>query len=345
VEVIPVETFKYPVGVLLFNRPHLAKHVLESLKSSVLPLNDKKLVFHIDGFSGSKNEENFESDLTRKTQKLVKEYFPDSHVIKQNSNVGIARAFYNVMDYIFANFDSKFAVFQEEDVFLRPNYFLNMSIFLEAIYKLDEVGVVSVNDVDHYQTVRDEPFCATFGTREFAINRNVFVKNRNIYEVYLESLGEQYRRKDLAKVNQALARFDLELHSPFQDVFQHELLRRQESLHIRWNIPGRYDANFSNGESIFGTSIMQTLKLLVTKVGKNKMNDNLAPSAISPKSFDLKKLRAQENEYWEAWFHDRPKSIGNSNEAALIRLRNRLKVSRINHFIEYLYVRRVRRGF
>jgi hypothetical protein len=249
------------------------------------------------------------------------------------------------MDYIFANFDSNFAVFQEEDVFLRPNYILNMSIFLEAIYKLDEVGVVSVNDVDHYQTVRDEPFCATFGTREFAINRNVFVKNRNIYEVYLKSLGEQYRRKDLAKVNQALARFDLELHSPFQDVFQHELLRRQESLHIRWNIPGRYDANFSNGESIFGTSIMQTLKLLVTKVGKNIMNDNLAPSAISPKSFDLKKLRAQENEYWEAWFHDRPKSIGNSNEAALIRLRNRLKVSRINHFIEYLYVRRVRRGF
>ena len=339
-----METFKYPVGVLLFNRPHLAKHVLESLKSSTLPLNDKRLVFHIDGFSGSKNEENFESDLTRKTQKLVKEYFPDSHVIKQDSNVGIARAFYNVMDYIFANFDSKFAVFQEEDVFLRPNYFLNMSIFLEAIYKLDEVGVVSVNDVDHYQTVRDEPFCATFGTREFAINRNVFVKNRNIYEVYLESIGDQYRKKNLANVNQALARFDLKLQSPFQDVFQHELLRMQGALHVRWNIPGRYDANFSNGESIFGTSIMQTLKLLVTKINKNREVPNSVPPVISAKDLDLVKIRAQENEYWRDWFTSRPQPIGESNQAALIRLRNRLKISRINHLIEYLYARKVRSG-
>jgi len=340
-----VETFKYPIGVLLFNRPHLAKHVLESLKSSILPLNEKKLVFHIDGFSGSKNEENFESDLTRKTQKLVKEYFPESHVIKQDSNVGIARAFYNVMDHIFSNFDSEFAVFQEEDVFLKPNYFLNMSIFLEAIYQLDEVGVVSVNDVDHYQTVRDEPFCPTFGTREFAINRDVFVKNRNIYEVYLESLGDHYRKKDLVKVNQALARFDLELQSPFQDVFQHELLRMQGALHLRWNIPGRYDANFSNGESIFGTSIMQTLKMLLTKISINRAVPNSALPEISAKDLDLVKIRAQENEYWSSWFSARPEPVSKSNQDQLIRLRNRLKLSRINHLVEYLYVRKVRREF
>ena len=125
-----METFEYPIGVLLFNRPHLAKHVLESLKSSILPLNDKKLIFHIDGFSGSKNEENFESDLTRKTEKLVKKYFPDSHIIRQDSNIGIARSFFAVMSYIFSNFDAEFAVFQEEDVFLRPDYFQNLKNLL-----------------------------------------------------------------------------------------------------------------------------------------------------------------------------------------------------------------------
>ena len=340
-----METFKYPIGVLLFNRPHLAKHVLESLKSSILPLNEKKLVFHIDGFSGSKNEENFESDLTRKTQKLVKEYFPESHVIKQDSNVGIARAFYNVMDHIFSNFDSEFAVFQEEDVFLRPDYFQNLKVLLDVASGSSNVGALSVNDIDHYQKFRPEKLCPTFGTREFALRRDIFIQGIKIYEVYLESIGDQYRKKDLANVNQALARFDLKLQSPFQDVFQHELLRMQGALHLRWNIPGRYDANFSNGESIFGTSIMQTLKLLVTKINKNREVPNSVPPVISAKDLDLVKIRAQENEYWRDWFTSRPQPIGESNQAALIRLRNRLKISRINHLIEYLYARKVRRGF
>ena len=340
-----METFEYPLGVLLFNRPHLAKHVLKSLKNSRLPLDEKRIVFHIDGFYGSKNEENFETDLTRKTKRLVESYFPSAHVIKQDSNVGIARAFYNVMDYIFANFDSQFAVFQEEDVFLRPDYFHNMSIFLDAISKLDKVGAVSVNDVDHYQTIRNELICPTFGTREFAIRRDVFVQNRKIYGVYLESLGDHYRKKDLVKVNQALEPFNLVLQSPFQDVFQHELLRMMGALHLRWNVPGRYDANFSNGESIFGKSILQTLKMLTSRTSKNLATPNIAPSEISLKDFNLVELRAQENEYWGNWFSERPQPVSKSNQAQLIRLRNRLKISRINHLIEYLYVRRIRREF
>ena len=340
-----MEIFEYPIGVLLFNRPHLARHVLESLKSSTLPLNHKKLVFHIDGFSGSKNEENFESDLTRKTEKLVIEYFPDSHVIKQDSNVGIARAFYNVMSYIFSNFDAEFAVFQEEDVFLRPDYFQNLKVLLDVASGLKQVGAFSVNDIDHYQKCRPEKLCPTYGSREFSLRRDVFIQGRKIYEVYLESIGDQYRKKDLAQVNQALARFDLKLQSPFQDVFQHELLRRQKTLHIRWNIPGRYDANFSNGESIFGASIMQTLKMLLTKINKNREVPNSVPPEISAKDIDLVKIRAQENEYWQDWFQNMPQQTEESNQATLIRLRNRLKISRINHLIEYLYARKVRRGF
>jgi hypothetical protein len=340
-----VETFEYPIGVLLFNRPHLAKHVLESLKSSILPLNDKKLIFHIDGFSGSKNEENFESDLTRKTEKLVKKYFPDSHIIKQDSNIGIARSFFAVMSYIFSNFDAEFAVFQEEDVFLRPDYFQNLKNLLDVASSFRNVGALSVNDIDHYQKIRPEKLCPTFGTREFALRRDVFIQGRKIYEAYLESIGEQYRKKDLVKVNQALARFDLKLQSPFQDIFQHELLRMQGALHLRWNIPGRYDANFSNGESIFGTSIIQTLKLLVTKTSKDNEIPNLKSHEIYPEDFELVKIRAQENEYWRDWFNSRPQPIGESNQAELIRLRNRLKISRINHLIEYLYARKVRRGF
>ena len=340
-----MEVFEYPLGVLLFNRPHLVKHVLKSLKNSRLPLDEKRMVFHIDGFYGSKNEEYFETDLTRKTQRLVESYFPGAHVIRQDSNVGIARAFYSIMDYIFANFNSKFAVFQEEDVFLRPDYFLNMSIFLQAISKIEKVGVVSINDIDHYQTVRNDVICPTYGTREFAIRRDVFLQNREIYEVYLESLGEHYRKKDLVKVNLALEPFGISLQSPFQDVFQHELLRMKSALHLRWNIPGRYDANFSNGESIFGKSILQTLKMLTSRTSKNLATPNIAPSEISLKDFNLVELRAQENEYWGNWFSERPQPVSKSNQAQLIRLRNRLKISRINHLIEYLYVRRIRREF
>jgi hypothetical protein len=34
----------------------------------------------------------------------------------------------------------------------------------------------------------------------------------------------------------------MQLRSPMQDVFQHEIIRSKEKLHIRVNIPGSYQA-------------------------------------------------------------------------------------------------------
>jgi len=337
-------TFEYPVGVLLFNRPHLAKHVLESLKNSSLPLDEKFLVFHIDGFVGSKNEENFESDKTRKTLHLVRKYFPDAHVISQKTNVGIAKSFYILMSYVFHNFEAEFAVFQEEDVFLKTDYFANMTFFLKAIFNENKIGAASISDFDHYELRRPDKICPTFGTREFALRRDIFLRSQKIYEVYLESIGPKYRTKDLSKINESLAQFGIALPLPFQDVFQHEILRLQGKLHLRLNIPGRFDANFSNGESIPGISILQTLRMLFSHTRKLKLEDKPPQPQEESYSYDLEFLEGEENRIWESRFLGNEQISTKTSQLALIRVRNRLKVSNLNHFIEYIYIFRVRRG-
>ena len=336
-----MNAFQYPVGVLLFNRPHLSRHVLESLKRSTLPLSEKLVVFHIDGFSGSKNEENFESDQTNKTLRLVRKYFPSSKIIAQESNVGIAQSFYNVMSEIFVSFSSEFAVFQEEDVFLKKDYFKNLQYFLDEVSSIDEIGAVSVNDIDHYQVKREEAICPTFGTREFAIRREAFVESQYIFEIYLKSLGSKYRSKDLEKINHALRTYNIELPSPFQDVFQHEMLRLQRRLHVRWNIPGRYDANFTNGESIAGLSVMQILNLLLRSTRDHKSQ----PSDINTHFGDIKKelnqLSVLEDKYWNSRVFLSENETLNSRQSDLIRLRNRLKVTWLHNMLESLYLRKV----
>jgi hypothetical protein len=336
-----MDAFEYPLGVLLFNRPHLVKHVFKSLKNSRLPLDEKRMVFHIDGFYGSKNEENFETDLTRKTQRLVESYFPGAHVIRQDSNVGIARAFYNVMDYVFANFDSKFAVFQEEDVFLRCDYFSNMSKFLKHVSPIEKIGAVSINNFDHYDVTRSEIVCPTFGTREFALRRSAFIQSQEMYQVYLGSLGPKYREKNIINVNRALSPFKIQIPTPFQDVFQHEMLRAQGKLHLRLNIPGRFDANFANGESITGFSVLQIVAMLLNKGNRRPAISSRFDFEIATEDLDLEKLSQLENHFWNQRIFSDEKIVNNLREEKLIKIRNFSKVSVIRNILEGHYLSKI----
>jgi hypothetical protein len=333
-----VKSFEYPVGVLFFNRPHLVKLVLRCLKESKLPLQEEKLVFHLDGFSGSKFEELSEKDRTPAVDKLVRNYFPKSHVIKQKTNIGIAKSFFEIKEYVFREFDSDFAVFQEEDTLLYPSYFEVMSLALQSLGDLPWLGALSISNQDHYQNDEKGLIVPTFGTREMALNRKVFLESKDIYLAYLDSLGGSYRSKNLEKVNQALKTFDLNLQSPMQDVFQHEIIRMQKRQQVRINTLGSFQANFSAGESIQGLSIVELLLRLI-----GKRSDEAYPMDLQEfsgmRAVNVETLQVLEDKLWNGWwerFVDT--SASKPIESKLISIRNMLGLAKLKHVIESMLI-------
>jgi len=331
-------TFEYPVGVLLFNRPHLVKFVLKSLKRSNLPLNEELLVFHLDGYSGSKFETQLEKNRTDEVEKLVRQFFPKSHIIRQNKNIGIAKSFYVVMEYIFSTFECKFAIFQEEDTFLASHYFQVMSSILNEVESKEWIGALSINNVDHYQSLTNELVVPTFGTREMAFSRQVFLESKEIYGTYLESLGETYRSKNLEDVNRALSKFSIHMRSPMQDVFQHELLRWHKKLHLRINVPGSFQANFSGGESIPGLGILVLLTELFRIFWNSQQIAERGTSQFDFSNLNRNSLEITEKELWNS----REKLINeleiSPRGKKLILLRNKLGLSRLKFPIETLII-------
>jgi len=316
--------------------------VLDSLRKSNVPLDEEMLVFHIDGYLGSKFESQFEKNRTTEVENLVRKFFPRSHIIKQDKNIGIARSFYVVMDYIFNEFEHNFAIFQEEDTFLAPHYFQVMSSILQEVASLTWVGAISINDVDHYQILTNEFVMPTFGTREMAFSRQVFLDSRDIYGTYLEALGNSYRLKNHEDVRRALAKFGIDSLSPKQDSFQHELLRWHKKLHLRINIPGSFQANFSEGESIPGFSIFA----LVTEYLKNlRTSHGLLPQ--SARQFDYLDLNQNKLEFIEDKLWNGRKSVSRQSSkqipmsplgSKLIIIRNRLGLSRFKFFMETIII-------
>jgi hypothetical protein len=343
---VTTEYFPHPVGILLFNRPHLAKYVLRSLMDSRLKINEELLVFHLDGYIGSKYEEELERDRTTEIEKLIKRYFPRAHVIKQDQNIGIAESFFVIKDYIFKEFESEFAIFQEEDTLLYPHYFEVMNIVIDMIQPISWIGAISINNVDHYLNEDQNLLVPTFGTRELLIRREVFIQSRDMYLSYLNSLGESYRTKDLKKVNKCLKPFNINLKSPMQDVFQHEALRDQNKLHIRINLPGSLQANFSAGESISGLSILNLVKEYLGKIQPNKSSLANDLKLLQSAAFKEQELRKQEDLLWQGWWTKHAiLSMENKNETTMIIFRNRIGLSRFKHLLESMIISKRLRSF
>jgi len=348
--------FDYPIGILLFNRPHLAKFLLRSLKESNLCLKEELVVFHVDGYKGSKFQEQCEKDRTGEVESLVRKNFPKSHIIKQDDNIGIAKSFYVIMDYVFQEFDSDIAVFQEEDVFLYPHYFETMEVGIQKIRELSWVGALSINNIDHYQNNRDDFVIPTYGTRELALKRQVFVDGKDIFDTYIQSLGPRYRFKELKNINLGLSKFGIELKEPNQDVFQHELVRYQNKLHLRINIPGSFQANLSSGESIPGLSIfdlvreffkLQFSRVLLKEKTTSRYNFTSDLKVLEKAEFDYDLLMSYEERLWKAGI-SRPLG-GKANRRnmvfqftpsveKLVIIRNKTGLSRIKYFLECLII-------
>jgi hypothetical protein len=122
-------------------------------------------------------------------------------------------------------------------------------------------------------------------------------------------------------------------------VFQHEIIRSKEKLHIRVNIPGSYQADFSGGESIPGLSISRLLhNLLKIKpprkyvVSKQKIRDL--------ENLDSVNLLDYENELWASRVSTKLSDASKPGEIMLIKIRNILRISAFKHSLESFIISR-----
>lgn len=125
--------FPYPVGVLLFNRPDYARQVLESLAAQRLPVEQSRLYFSIDGFSGSKSELRGATDHTGTIASLVREYFPTAHVLEAETNLGIPRSYIGLENRMQKDHPkATWLGFFEEDYVLGADYLTAVLAMSEA---------------------------------------------------------------------------------------------------------------------------------------------------------------------------------------------------------------------
>ena len=87
------ETFPYPIGILLFNSPDYSEIVLRSLSSQDINVDPSRVVITIDGYVNSKDEAIGKNNQVDQVITIAKKYFPNSKIVHNKTNQGIAKQF------------------------------------------------------------------------------------------------------------------------------------------------------------------------------------------------------------------------------------------------------------
>jgi hypothetical protein len=69
-----VQTFPYPVGLAVFNRPTYHQALFESLTRQSLPVDMALVVAHLDSYEGSRDQSAGRADFTRTTSEFIGQY-------------------------------------------------------------------------------------------------------------------------------------------------------------------------------------------------------------------------------------------------------------------------------
>lgn len=179
--------FKYPIGVQLFNRPKYAERLLLSLSKQSSNVNQNRLHIFIDGYSGSSYEINGTADRTTEIETLAREIFPESKIVKFETNQGVARLHQYLQSTVFSA-ATNWATFFEEDIELEPSHLQEIENLIEIVDDFDEVvkvacfqsapagGVLSRGVAGFYKGI---------GTKAYAERQNFFETKSNMIEEFL----------------------------------------------------------------------------------------------------------------------------------------------------------------
>jgi hypothetical protein len=204
------ETFPYPIGILLFNSPDYSEIVLRSLLSQDINVDPSRVVITVDGYINSKGEALGKNNQVGQVITIAKKYFPNSKIVHNNINQGIAKQFQFLENELFNFPNSEWALFLEHDFELFPNYLRGINTIVKATNQFDEVVQVNcTGDINIPLSRGRNSVYPTNHSWAFALKKSHYVESKFITSAYIDSISTSYYLRDQQKVKSTLKRHNV----------------------------------------------------------------------------------------------------------------------------------------
>lgn len=130
-----------PIVVLSFNRPHYLAETLESLRSQIPSLDERRIHLFQDGavnaYSGIRYGDM--RDISRCIAMFCK-FFPQAHVHYSGRNIGICENFLRAERFVFETLAAPIAYFFEDDLVLSRKYVETLDALRVSFRMQPEIG-------------------------------------------------------------------------------------------------------------------------------------------------------------------------------------------------------------
>jgi hypothetical protein len=199
------ERFPYPIGILLFNSPDYSEIVLRSLSSQDINVDPSRVVITVDGYVNSKDEAVGKNNQVDQVIAIAKKFFPDSKIVQNKTNQGIAKQFQFLENELFNFPNSEWALFLEHDFELFPNYLRGIDTLVKATNQFDEVVQVDCTGDTHIPLSRGVN--SVYPPKHhwaFALKKSHYLERNFIVSEYVDSITTSFYLRDWQKVNNTL---------------------------------------------------------------------------------------------------------------------------------------------
>jgi len=250
--------FRYPAGILLYNRPEYAEQTLAALASQHHQLDQTRLVIVRDGYIGSREEAFSEPDLTAEVDRLVDRFFPDATYIRFDRNRGIAIAYEEMADWCFSG-DADWAAFFEEDFVVDQDYTQVLERLIDTASDVPQVACLSATG--DISVNRDRGWATLYPDRHlwaYVLRRKVREQWRETNAAYLRLLENlPYWDRDVDGIVKGMAEQGIIIPGTSQDYVKFGFLRTNGYLalntaHAHGQYIGRVGLHHT--EEIFASS-------------------------------------------------------------------------------------------
>ena len=201
------ETFPYPIGILLFNSPEYSEIVLRSLSSQDIKVDPSRVVITVDGYINSKDEAVGKNNQVDQVIEIAEKYFPNSKIVHNENNQGIAKQFQFLENELFNFPNSEWALFLEHDFELFPNYLRGIDTFVKVANQFDEVVQVDCTGGSAMALSRGSNSVYPAGHHwAYALKKSHHFERNFILSEYIDSISTSYYLRDWQEINNTLQR-------------------------------------------------------------------------------------------------------------------------------------------
>jgi hypothetical protein len=168
-------------------------------------VDPSRVVITVDGYINSKDEAVGKNNQVDQVSTIAKKYFPNSKIVHNKTNQGIAKQFQFLESELFNFPNSEWALFLEHDFELFPNYLRGIDTIVKATNHFDEVVQVDCTG-DTYMPL-SRGFNSVYPTKHhwaFALKRSHYIERSFIISEYVDSISSSYYLRDWQKINNAV---------------------------------------------------------------------------------------------------------------------------------------------